>query len=39
MGDAGGGRRTRGSGDVANEDIHREAAGNRGAVVGAMSLI
>ena len=39
MGDSGDGRRTRGSGNPFVEDIHRETAGNRGAVVGATSLI
>ena len=39
MGDAGDGRRTRGSGNPVVNDIHRETAGNRGAVGGATSLI
>ena len=32
MGDAGDGKRTRGSGNTVGEDLHRETAGNRGAL-------
>ena len=39
MGDAGGGRRTRGSGNSVVEDLRREKPDNRGAVGGATSLI
>ena len=39
MGDAEGGRRTRGSRNPGGEGLHRETAGNHGAVGGATSLI
>ena len=39
MGDAWGGRRTRGSRNTVVEDLHKETAGNRGAVGGATSRI
>ena len=39
MGDVGDGRRTRGSGNPVDEDLHRATAVNRGAVGGATSLI
>ena len=39
MGDAGGGRHTRGSGKPVGEDLQRETSGNCGAVGGTMSLI
>ena len=39
MGDAGGGRRTRGSGNPVGKDLHKRTAGNRGAVGGATFLI
>ena len=39
MGDTGGGRRTRGSGNPVGKDIHIEMAGNCGAVGGTTSLI
>ena len=39
MGDAVGGRRTRGSGNPVGEDLHRETAGNCGAVGDSVSLI
>ena len=39
MGDARGGRRTRGRRNPVKEDLHRETSGNRGALGGAMSLI
>ena len=39
MGDTGGGRRTRGSGNTVSKDLHRETAGNRGVVGGATYII
>ena len=39
MGDVGGGRRTRGSGNAVGEDLHRETAGFRVSVCGATPLI
>ena len=39
MGDAGGGRRTKGSGKPVDEDLHKETSGNCGSVGGAKSLI
>ena len=39
MGDAGGGRRTRGIGKAVSKDLHIATTGNRGAVGGATSLI
>ena len=39
MGDAGDGRRTRGSRNTVGKDLHRETAGNRGAVGVATYLI
>ena len=39
IGDARGGRRTRGIRIAVGEDLHRETTGNRGAVGGATSLI
>ena len=39
MGDSGGGRSTRGSGNPVVKDLHIETEGNRGAVSGATSLI
>ena len=39
MGDAGGGRRTRGSGNEVGEDLYRETAGKYGSVGGATSII
>ena len=38
-GDSGGGRRTRGSRNAIDGDLHRETAGNRGVVGGSTSLI
>ena len=39
MGDAGGRRHMRGSGNPVGHDLHRATAGNRGAVGGDTSLI
>ena len=39
MGDAGGGRHTKGSGNAVGEDLNIETAGNCGSVGGAKSLI
>ena len=39
MGDAGGGRRTRGSRNADGEDLHRSTTGNCGTVGGATSVI